>query len=107
MKLVRIADADLTTSGGFGARPLLEGDQSNVRVIRLEPAASLPPHRHGTSDLMLYVVDGEGELETSTRTSFVAGSLAFYPGHEELRVHNTGSGPMTLLAFLTPKFATS
>src|SRR5688572_24453256 len=105
MKIVHIADADLSGTG-FVARPLLEGDQSNVRIIRLDPAASLPPHRHGTSDLMLYVVEGEGELETPTgRSPFGAGSLAFYPGDEELRLHNSGSQPMTLLAFLAPKFA--
>ena len=68
---------------------------------------ALPPHRHGTSDLMLFVVEGRGELQTDADVQrFEAGSIAFYRGDEELRVRNTGDAGMTLLAFLSPKFAT-
>jgi hypothetical protein len=38
---------------GFVAAPPLEGEQSNVRVIRIARGQALPPHRHGQSDLML------------------------------------------------------
>ena len=55
---------------------------------------------------MLYVADGEGELETAGRVPFERGALAFYRGEEELRVRNSGHAEMTLLAFLAPKFAT-
>jgi len=87
------------------AEPLLEGSQSNVRIIRLSPGQALPPHRHGSSDLMLFAVEGEAVLETETGTvSFSAGSLAFYRGDEELRVSNQGLSGVTLLAFLAPPF---
>ena len=107
MKLVRIQDAPGYDPQRFVARPLLEGDQSNVRLIRLSPGQSLPPHKHATSDLMLFVVEGQGELDTPDGVQpFGAGSLAFYRGDEELRVRNAGAAGMTLLAFLSPKFAT-
>jgi quercetin dioxygenase-like cupin family protein len=104
MKTARVEDNVATDAKGFVAQPFLEGDQSQVRLIRIAPGHVLPPHRHGKSDLMLYVVDGTGELETASGTRpFTARTLAFYPGDEELRVHNTGTVPMTLLAFLAPK----
>jgi hypothetical protein len=56
---------------------------------------------------MLFVVEGEGELGTEDGVRpFGAGSLAFYRGDEELRVRNAGDDGVTLLAFLSPKFAT-
>jgi hypothetical protein len=55
---------------------------------------------------MLYVVDGDGELaDTEGSVPFSTGALAFYRGDEEPRVRNTGGTDLTLLAFLTPKFA--
>ena len=87
------------------AQPLIEGSQSNVRVIKLSPGQALPPHRHGSSDLMLFVVEGEGVLKTERGTvDFTAGSLAFFRGDEELRVSNEGRIGLTMLAFLAPPF---
>ena len=108
MKVTRIQDVEGPDPRGMLAKPLLEGEQSNVRIIRLAPGRSLPPHRHGVSDLMLYAVAGEGELDGPTgAVPFVAGALAFFKSDEELRVRNSGSVDLTLLAFLAPKFATS
>jgi quercetin dioxygenase-like cupin family protein len=107
MKLVHLDDVDHPGEGKFLARPLLEGQHSNVRIIRLAAGQALPPHRHGESDLMLYAVAGSGEIETETGAArFAAGSMAWYRGDEELRVRNKGGDEMTLLAFLAPKFAT-
>ncbi|SRR5581483_2221768 len=107
MRVVRIQEDAGYDPARFVARPLIEGDQSNVRIIRLSPGQALPPHKHGQSDLMLFVVEGGGELETPEGVEpFGAGSLAFYRGDEELRVRNAGGEGMTLLAFLSPKFAT-
>ena len=108
MKLVKLAEVEHAADGRFLARPLLEGRHCNVRIIRLAAGQALPPHRHGESDLMLYVVEGSGELDTDTgKVPFTESDLAWYSGDEELRVRNTGSGEMTLLAFLAPKFATA
>jgi quercetin dioxygenase-like cupin family protein len=108
MEIARLQDVQHAGPQGFVARPFLEGHQSNVRVIRLASGQALPPHRHAESDLMLYVSDGQGELETpSGKVPFTAGCLAWYHGDEELRVANTGDAEMTMLAFLAPKFGTT
>jgi len=59
----------LNDAPGYGgdrlvAQPLIEGSQSNVRIIRLSAGQALPPHRHGESDLMLFAVEGAGVLQT-------------------------------------------
>jgi quercetin dioxygenase-like cupin family protein len=108
MRVIRIQDAEDYNPARFIARPFIEGDHANVRLIRLAPGQALPPHRHNSSDLFLYVAEGTGELETSAGVvPFAAGALAHYRGEEELHVRNCGPAGMTLLAFLAPKFATT
>jgi quercetin dioxygenase-like cupin family protein len=105
MKSTHIQAAPRPPAQAVFATALLEGDQSNVRIIRLDAGQALPPHRHGSSDLMLYVVAGEGVLdEPEGAAAVTAGTLAFYRGDEELSVRNTGPTEMILLAFLAPKF---
>ncbi len=103
--IISLSDAPGYDGNRLIAEPLIEGSQSNVRIIRLSPGQALPPHRHGSSDLMLFAVEGEAVLETESGTvTFGAGSLAFYRGDEELRVSNEGLTGLTLLAFLAPPF---
>ena len=105
MKIITLSDASAYDSNRVVAEPFLEGSQSNVRLIRLSPGQALPPHTHGSSDLMIFAVEGEGMLDTAEGTvPFGAGSLAFYRGDEELRVSNEGLTGLTLLAFLAPPF---
>jgi uncharacterized cupin superfamily protein len=108
MKITRIPEAVGANPDGIFAMPLLEGNHSNVRIIRLGPGRALPPHRHAVSDLMLFVVAGTGELEQPAGSvPFAAGALAYYAGDEELHVRNVGTVELTMLAFLAPKFAAS
>ena len=105
MDIISLSDAPAYDSNRVVAQPFLEGSQSNVRLIRLSPGQALPPHTHGSSDLMIFAVEGEGTLDTDDGTvPFGAGSLAFYRGDEELRVANKGQTGLTLLAFLSPPF---
>ncbi len=100
----------ITTASGYDdqklvAEDLLDGDQANVRVIRMAAGQEVPPHTHGSSELMLYVVEGEATLDTDDGpTPFATGSLACFRQGEELRVRNDGPSGVTLVAFLTPPF---
>ena len=105
MDIITLSEASAYNNDRVVAEPFLEGSQSNVRLIRLSPGQALPPHTHGSSDLMLFAVEGEGVLDTEAgRIGFGAASLAFYRGDEELRVSNEGLSGLTLLAFLAPPF---
>lgn len=106
MELVSIDQASPHNPERFVAEELLAGSASNVRIIRLAPGQDLPPHRHEPSELMLYVAEGNAELDTDDQGAvpFPAGTMARYAGSEQLRVSNRGADPVTLLAFLTPPF---
>ncbi len=76
MDIISLSNAPGYHDNRLIAEPLLEGSQSNVRIIRLSAGQAVPPHRHGSSDLMLFAVEGEAVLETETGpVSFSAGSL--------------------------------
>jgi hypothetical protein len=77
--IISLSDAPGYDSNRVVAEPLLEGSQSNVRLIRLSPGQTLAPHRHGLSDLMLFAVEGEGVLETD------GGTVRFGAGCPSLR----------------------
>ena len=105
MKMTALADAPGYDSEAFVVAPLLDGTQSNARVIRLSPGQTLPTHTHSTSDVMIYIVEGSGTLDIDgAPVAFVAGSLAFFRGDEELSLANTGTAGLTALAFLAPPF---
>ncbi len=105
MDMISLSDAPAYDPDRVVAQAFLEGSQCNVRVIRLSPGQVLPPHTHGSSDLMIFAVEGEATLDTDDGPHrFAAGSLAFYRGDEELRVANAAATGLTLLAFLTPAF---
>ena len=100
MQLARLAEAPSYDDAHVVAQSFLDAAHCTVRVIKLSPGQVLPPHTHGVSDLMLYVVEGAGHLDTSDgQVAFAVGSLAHLRGDEELRLTNTGSDGMTLLAF--------
>lgn len=105
MKTINLTDAPGYDSERVVAEAIIEGSQSNVRLIRLSPGQELPPHTHGSSDLMLYAVEGSGTLDTPDgQVKFEGGTMAYYRGDEELRVTNNGSTGLTMLAFLAPAF---
>lgn len=105
MEFRQLSQASAYNPQKYVAEEFLEGAQSNVRIIKLAPGTVLPPHKHGTSDLMLYAVEGVATLDTPEgEVSFESGSLVYIASHEELRAANHGSTGVTLLAFLTPKF---
>ena len=105
MELKRVPLGSDFEPGKVEADELLEGEHSNVRLIRLSPGVALPPHQHAQSDLMLYVVEGEATLETEAGPErFETGALARFGVGEELWVTNDSDVGVTLLAFLAPKF---
>lgn len=105
MDIKNISSASPFDSSKYVAEEFLEGNQSNVRIIRLAQGTVLPPHRHGDSDLMLFVQSGAPTLEIESGPKVLqTGDLVFIASHEELRISNDNVEGVTLLAFLTPKF---
>ncbi len=79
MKSTRIQDIERPAGQGVFAQLLLDGEKSNVRLIRLGAGQAPPPHRRGSSELMLYVVSGDGELVVPDGAVLLsAGALACF-----------------------------
>ncbi|EYR63132.1 cupin [Actinotalea ferrariae CF5-4] len=105
MRLVHLSDVPAVTAERFVAQSLVETPTSSLRVIRLAPGQDLPPHRHGSSDLDLLVVEGVVTLDGEDGPVEVgAGGVAVLTGDEELRASNHGDDDVTLVAFLSPPF---
>ncbi|MEP7161983.1 MAG: flagellin [Dermatophilaceae bacterium] len=87
------------------AESLVETPTSTLRVIRLAPGQTLPPHTHASSDLVMLVVEGRATLDTPDGPRQLdPGDIAVLVGSEELRVGNEGQDNVTLAAFLSPPF---
>lgn len=105
MEIVTLADAPAFDPSGVVAQSWLEGSQCSVRIIRLASGQALPPHTHASSDLMLFVVEGHGVLDTPEGViTLDAGALLHLRGDEELRIANQATAGLTLVAFLAPPF---
>lgn len=105
MRITHLRAAEPYSAESFVADELIASPQSNVRMIRLMPGQTLPPHRHSPSDLMLFVVEGEATIAgPDGEVLLPAGALVSMPGDEELRLANHGYAGTTLLAFLAPPF---
>lgn len=105
MKIKNLSEASAFNAEKHVAEEFLEGNQSNVRIIKLAPGTTLPPHRHGDSDLMLFVYQGSATVDTDAgQVVITEGDLVFISHEEELRVSNQATTGVILLAFLTPKF---
>jgi quercetin dioxygenase-like cupin family protein len=103
MRTIRLTESADYDPGRVVAIGLLAGEHSNLRMIRLGPGQTLPPHTHATSDPFVYAVEGQGELDTPDGVvTFEAGMLAQYADHEELRVANHAVAGLTLLAPVCP-----
>jgi quercetin dioxygenase-like cupin family protein len=105
MEIKNISQSSPSDPEKYVAEEFLEGEQSNVRIIKLARGTSLPPHRHGESDLMLFVSSGSALLETEAGVKEIGGGDMVFISHtDELRVSNPLSDEAVFLALLTPKF---
>jgi len=105
MKFFALADAPEFNTERFVAENYVVGTNANVRIIRLSKGQALPAHTHGTSDLMLLVVEGNGVLTTDgIDVAFPTGTIAQFSGEETLNVRNVDDAGLTLFAFLAPIF---
>ncbi|MBO0703819.1 MAG: cupin domain-containing protein [Candidatus Dormibacteraeota bacterium] len=105
MQTVRMADGPGFDPDKAVAAELMRGERASVLVIRVGAGQSLPAHRHGESDLMLYVAEGTATLGgDETEVLAPAGTIAHFRGEEVLEVRCESSEGVTLLAFLAPPF---
>jgi len=108
MRITHLRAAEPYDADHVVVEELLASSQSNVRMIRLMTGQSLPPHRHGSSDVTLFVVDGEATIAGPDGDLLLpAGALVSLSGKDELNLSNHGYAGTTVLAFFAPPFPPS
>lgn len=107
-KLFRQADAKELALPGRKSRQIVSGaegaDKVSFRIVEIAPAepGEKPrgPHVHYTFEECIYVLAGEGVMETpDAQFPVAAGDTLLVPSGERHVTRNTGKAPLRLLCF--------
>lgn len=105
--LVAIGLASCDSNGQEGpqraSRTDRAGGRSSHHIVALLGAE--PPHRHDTHDLLVVVLEGEGEMVIGDATRPIGQhSIVYVPRHTAHSMHNTEQTPFMGYAVFTPPF---
>lgn len=80
--------AQLAPPGTAAVRPLVQGREAFLGLLRLEPGASVPEHRDETEEY-LYVLSGGGEITIDgTRSTVAPGTAVYMPARASVSFQN-------------------
>lgn len=66
------------------------------------PGQAIPPHRHPDADEILFIHAGTGVAQLAGRQATVsAGAVIYMPRNTSVRLRNTGSGPLRIVAIFS------
>ncbi len=103
MTLHQLDDYLVTSTAGFTKRMVSTSTGGLVFVLNFLPGQELPAHTHAESEVVLAVLEGEGETTVDGRVERVRrGSILHIEGKETLSARNTGQTPLSILVFLYP-----
>ncbi|MDP4088471.1 MAG: cupin domain-containing protein [Bacillota bacterium] len=103
MKIEKIAEKMVYSDKSITKRVLFQEERVLNFVLNLRPGQSVPPHNHEHSDLLVYVVMGQGELTADEKTVEVAhGDVIHCDGKEMFSLKNTGDMDMSCFIVLAP-----
>ncbi len=103
MKTYELHDFMPTSPEGFTKRVFQKSPNGLVFTLNFLPGQTLTPHTHLTSDLLVTVLEGQGEVEVDDKAMPVSqGTVVWCEGHERFGLRNTGAGRLTLLVVLYP-----
>ena len=68
----------------------------------IPPGQAIPPHRHPDADEILFIHAGSGVARLAGREATVsAGAMIYMPRNTSVRLRNTGSGPLRIVAIFS------
>lgn len=104
MKIEKINEKIVYNENSISKRLIFnEGKVLNF-MLNLKPGQGVPPHTHESSDLVIYIVEGDqGELIADDKTSLVAkGDVIHCYGTEIFSLKNTGNSNMACFCVIAP-----
>jgi quercetin dioxygenase-like cupin family protein len=103
MKLEKISDKIVYSDKTFTKRMLFVEDKVLSFVLNMKPGQGLPAHTHEKSDLILYILTGEGEATVDGNTQKLSeGHVIYLKGEEVFGFTNTGDKDISCLVVITP-----
>jgi quercetin dioxygenase-like cupin family protein len=103
MKVEKLADKTVFSDKTFTKRVLFNEDKVLNFVLNLKPGQTLPPHTHESSELIVHVITGEGDVTVDKNVHKVSGGdVLFCKGEEVFSVKNTGEADMSCFVIIAP-----
>ncbi len=103
MKKYELQDFIPTSPEGFTKRVFHKSPNGLVFTLNFLPGQTLNPHTHLTSDLLVTVLEGQGEAQVDEKAVPIShGTVIWCEGHERFALRNTGEGRLSLLVVLYP-----
>ncbi len=103
MNVFRLSDYQQTSPAGFTKRVFQQSPGSLVFVLNFEPRQALPAHTHAESEIVVTVLEGNGQATVDGRAEPLGpGTVIHCAGSESFSVQNTGTIRLSLLVLLYP-----
>lgn len=95
--------AQLAPPGTAAVRPLVQGREAFLGVLRLEPGAAVPEHRDETEEY-LYVLSGGGEITIDgSRSTLAPGTAVYMPAGASVSFRNGPKPTEVVQVFAGPE----
>lgn len=102
MQVVKISDHQIYSDERFVKKDMINEEKALMFMLNLKPGQEIPPHTHGESGLIIYVVSGSGILSISNKTEKItAGDAIYCSGNELFSMKNTSEENLSCFASLT------
>ncbi|WP_238881244.1 cupin domain-containing protein [Clostridium sp. YIM B02551] len=103
MQIEKIANKIEYSDDSFTKRVIFKEDKILNFVLNFRPGQGVPPHNHEQSDLLVHVLNGDGELTVDGVTNNITqGDVIHCTGKEVFSISNTGKEDMSLFIILAP-----
>lgn len=104
VRVIKAGEGRRLTLPGRTSREIASGTTVTVRHVEIQPHkaghAKRGPHVHHGFEECIYVLAGEGMMESETGEHAVkAGDTILVPANELHVTHNAGSGTLSLICF--------
>jgi len=71
--------------------------------LEIKPKGTLPRHNHGSSEVAVYFISGEGEVEIDGERFYGSSDTCFFvPAGSEVEIRNTGKEALRVLVSRAP-----
>ncbi|ERI95449.1 cupin domain protein [Clostridiales bacterium oral taxon 876 str. F0540] len=103
MKIENLSSKIVYSDKTFTKRVVFNEDKVLNFILNMMPGQALPPHTHESSDLVLHILSGNGEVTVDGINQTVSeGDVLYLKGEEVFSMKNTGDKNMSAFVIITP-----